>query len=568
MATVAKPITTEFGHSLPPETPHSVTTHAPGWDTIFRFRDADMSLFMTIKSLYPRFSPWGPARELAVALGQKLGATPPAHGLVMFTNPGAFAMQTAWSTSHHRNENKVPDGTLAFKVVEVHGTRLYCVIYPMSHTPGVIGGWQNSGIGLSSRASEELLKHIDTDFHVVDWDGDLDNLPAASYQPEVDAHRAVRRRIRDLLHRAPIDPANVKVAEDDVFLYQTGMAAIYNLNSVLFQRDQGQSILLGSIFHNTFHLLEDTSNGMKHFGACGPDSGIVAKLDEYLDARYKNGQTVSYLFIEFPSNPILVSADLHGIRKITEKYNIPFVVDDTIGSFANIDVLSVADILLSSLTKSFSGYADVMGGSVVLNPLSPFYPDLKPAFTSAFHNELFAGDAEKLLSNSNDYLPRSTILNRNAEAVASFLHQQATNTTTAISSSTAALESPIKAVLYPTTSPTQANYDAVKRPATPDFTPGYGCLLAVEFKTLEAAAAFYDAFPVHKGPHLGAHRTLALPMNLLTYSKEPKEAAYHAAYGAGPEQIRISVGLEPVDDLIAAVKAGLIKATEVYGSKS
>lgn len=62
---ITNPIATEFGHSLPPESPHNVTTHAPGWDTVLRFRDADLSLFMTIKSLYPRFSPWGPARQVS-----------------------------------------------------------------------------------------------------------------------------------------------------------------------------------------------------------------------------------------------------------------------------------------------------------------------------------------------------------------------------------------------------------------------------------------------------------------------------------------------------------------------
>ena len=47
------------------------------------------------------------------------------------------------------------------------------------------------------------------------------------------------------------------------------------------------------------------------------------------------------------------------------------MVDDTVSSFANVDVMAHADILVTSLTKAFSGYSDVLGGSVVLNPLSP-----------------------------------------------------------------------------------------------------------------------------------------------------------------------------------------------------
>lgn len=236
------------------------------------------------------------------------------------------------------------------------------------------------------------------------------------------------------------------------------------------------------------------------------------------------------------------------------------MIDDTIGSFANIDVLPVADMVMTSLTKSFSGYADVIAGSVVLNPLSSFYPKIKPLFTSTFHNELFTGDAEKLLANSQDYLARTVILNRNAATLATYFARRA---------ATASPDSPIQAVLYPTTNDTGANshYDAFKRASTPELKPGYGCLLSVDFKTLDAAKAFYNNAPLHCGPHLGAHRTLIVPFNSLVFGKDPEQARYHASYGARGEQVRISVGLEDEEELIAAVEYALGKAGEVYKSK-
>lgn len=118
------------------------------------------------------------------------------------------------------------------------------------------------------------------------------------------------------------------------------------------------------------------------------------------------------------------------------------------GSFANIDVLSAADCLVTSLTKSFSGYADVIAGSVVLNPLAPSYAALKPLLASLHHNELFAGDATVLLSNSADYLARTPVLNSNAAALAAVLARHAADDP----------NTPIRAVLYPTTSDTRANY--------------------------------------------------------------------------------------------------------------
>lgn len=236
-----------------------------------------------------------------------------------------------------------------------------------------------------------------------------------------------------------------------------------------------------------------------------------------------------------------------------DKFSFPVFIDDTIGSFANVDVLPYADLLITSLTKSFSGYADVMGGSVVLNPLSAFYPQLKPLFATHFHNELFTGDAETLLANSADYLARTTILNRNAAALAAHLAAQAADPA-----------SPVKKAWYPAVLDTKAHHDAVLRPATPDFAPGYGCLLSVDFHTHAAARAFYNAFPAHNGPHLGGHRMLALNFNALVLGRVPEDMPYHASYGAHADQVRISTGLEDEADVIAAAKAGLEAAERAY----
>lgn len=277
--------------------------------------------------------------------------------------------------------------------------------------------------------------------------------------------------------------------------------------------------------------------------------------------------------VEFPSNPILVSADLTSLRRLADEYAFPLVVDDTIASFANVDVLGpVADILVTSLTKSFSGYADVMGGSVVLNPLSRHYPTaLGPLFATHFHNEYFAGDAATMLANNTvrgNYFDRTRILNSNAAALAAYLATKVADPT-----------SPVTEVLYPTTSDTRAHYEAFMRRPRPSckgtqeeeeeeedagFTPGYGCLLAVDFLSLPTARAFYDHLEFHCGPHLGAHRTLALCFNAVVYGRDPAEARHHASYGVRPEQIRLSVGLEDQAEIVAAVEYALGQADEVF----
>ena len=68
------------------------------------------------------------------------------------------------------------------------------------------------------------------------------------------------------------------------------------------------------------------------------------------------------LFTEFPSNPLLRSADLPRLRALADKYGFLLIVDDTLGNFANVEVLPYADVVVSSLSKVFSGSANVMGG--------------------------------------------------------------------------------------------------------------------------------------------------------------------------------------------------------------
>jgi cystathionine beta-lyase/cystathionine gamma-synthase len=81
-------------------------------------------------------------------------------------------------------------------------------------------------------------------------------------------------------------------------------------------RGGGTVVLLGSVFHNTYHLLEEGEGGMKHFGRCDGGSGVMEALEEWLEGEKTAGRKVGYMFAEFPSNPILVSVDLKRLREL------------------------------------------------------------------------------------------------------------------------------------------------------------------------------------------------------------------------------------------------------------
>ncbi|KAK4157851.1 pyridoxal phosphate-dependent transferase [Chaetomidium leptoderma] len=553
-----KQITTALGHSIPPEAPHNITFHIPGWDTAKALRRGDPQLLSQLTSIYPRFGPWCEVRQLSNLLHPLL-SLPPSHGLLLFTNPDVLPTTQHYSSSarHRKPEHLIPPDQLWFRAIDIPLTlplpseqldgdqtgngqivRLYAVAYPLAHAPGAVGVWQNYGVGVSSRLAAALIPAVETGegVEVLGWKGDgvgLGEVPAPTYLPLGEAHRGLKKRIAGLVgggEEGGYPRGGKKVEEGDVWLYPTGMGAIYRLHRALVEvRGGGTVVVLGSVFHNTYHLFEEGEGGMKHFGRCDGESGVMEALEAWLEGEKVAGRRVGYVFVEFPSNPILVSVDLIRLREVADKYDVPVVIDDTIGSFCNIDVSPVADVIITSITKSLSGYAN-------------------------FHNEYFHADAAKLLSNSTSYHTRSQTLNHNALTLATYLH------THALSSPTT---SPITAVLYPPFTNTHQNYTSVMLPPTKEFTPGYGCLLAVEFTSLPVAKAFYDSLSVYHGPHLGAHLTLAFPFNDAIWGTDPDAAAYLRTYGAKAEQVRVSVGLEGEGELVDTFKAALEVAERV-----
>jgi cystathionine gamma-synthase len=259
-----------------------------------------------------------------------------------------------------------------------------------------------------------------------------------------------------------------------------------------------------------------------------------------------------------------------------------------------------------------------MGGAVSIPPTSRHHAAITSTLRRQFRNEYFHADVLKLLANSADYHARSAVLNRNAFALADWLAKEHIPRDS----------SPVCAVLYPPFTDTADNFAAVmrvpynvpakglswqsliqqqqqKQQGTEEeeeeeenktvkgingttsqhsepsqsqnqqqqqqqqqqvlFQPGHGCLLAIDFHSIRAAQAFYDHLSVFHGPHLGAHHTLAFPFNdAIWIAATPEFKAYLRSFGARGEQVRISVGLEDVDELLDTFSAALKAAEEEW----
>lgn len=59
---------TEFGHSVPPEGPHTITTHVPGWNSVQGLIKGDVDLLQKVRSIYPRFGPFGVVAQVCAKL--------------------------------------------------------------------------------------------------------------------------------------------------------------------------------------------------------------------------------------------------------------------------------------------------------------------------------------------------------------------------------------------------------------------------------------------------------------------------------------------------------------------
>lgn len=175
------------------------------------------------------------------------------------------------------------------------------------------------------------------------------------------AHQVICQRIVALLKRAPVEPDRLlNLRTNGVYLHQSGMAAIYHVHHALLSWRGTESIVFGFTYELTPKLLEAYGPSFRFYGL-GTDNEL-ADLETYLEGHGEDPKKVQALWCECPSNPLLRTPNLRRLRALANKYSFPIVIDDTIGSFANVDVMNIADVVVTSLTKSFSGCADVMGG--------------------------------------------------------------------------------------------------------------------------------------------------------------------------------------------------------------
>jgi cystathionine gamma-synthase len=161
---------------------------------------------------------------------------------------------------------------------------------------------------------------------------------------------------------------------------------------------------------DTLKLQEKFTPGC-HFYGRGDSNDLAALRTLLLTER------ISCLVCEFPSNPLLKSPPLHILWDLANEYNFILIVDETVGNPINISCLAYCHIIVSSLTKIFSGDSNVMAGSICVNPNSTIYHFIKNWLKVNYHNDVWCEDIIFLERNSRTFSSRILQINRTAEAL-------------------------------------------------------------------------------------------------------------------------------------------------------
>ncbi len=459
----------DLGHPLP-DSPHAVSVALPRWRDVIAYEENDPTCRDALKTIYPRFGLHPLIRELI--------QPSEVAGTAVWPYPTESAAHEALAHC----QRKTPDSRSELTTI----SGVFCLRSDASATPHAKAFWQHTGLGLSSRQAAIALGK---EAAPVGESGEV-------------ARGAIRQRLAD------IHAVDVK----QISLHPSGMAGLHAaLTAIQTLRPDRPTLQLGFPYVDVLKQPQVVFHGGELL-----QPQTLAEVEAALDLHQP-----AAVIVELPSNPLLRCVELPGVSALARSRGIPVIADDTIGTGVNLDALPYADLIFTSLTKSFAGRGDVMAGSVLVSPQSPWAEPLLDAIPCVAH--LSDADAIVLETSSRDVLQRVPHLDANALVLAERLDSHAA----------------VQRVLHPKSCP---NFRALMRSGA-----GHGCLLSFELKGgQEHSKRVYDALRISKGPSLGTHFSLVCPYTQLAHYDE---LSWAEECGVPADLLRVSVGLEEPDDL-------------------
>ncbi len=314
-------------------------------------------------------------------------------------------------------------------------------------------------------------------------------------------------------------------AEKTLFV-ASGMAAISS--AILAAAKTGDEIIsTPALYGGTYRFFRDIL----------PDHGIAVRYLDPADLKSLPGMITTktkIVYLETPTNPTIGIVDIKKLVDATREgekrsgANVTIIADNTFATTLNQDPFTLGvDVVVESATKYLGGHTDLMGGVVAG----------KETFVREAHTRMkyYGGCADPfaaylLIRSLMTFELRVRRQNENALLLARFLARQ----------------KQVLRVLYPGLR-SHPQHAAAKR----QMVGGFGGMLTIEVRGgVRSAVAVCDALKVAvNAMSLGGVETLvSIPVYSSHVNMSDEELAHH---GVTPGMIRISVGVEDIDDLIA-----------------
>ncbi|KAJ6534937.1 pyridoxal phosphate-dependent transferase [Mycena capillaripes] len=559
MSSTVQP-TPPVGHCVPPNTPHSVCNSIPEWHYTVAFATGKAPLWLK-DTVYPRVMVHPQVKQLIAVVVDALGISEGEHCLLFPTRRLADECRSFIDAHAAPTSCDVRCVTEIAHAPPPH--QIFAVLFT-AHYDTVMQFYTFTGSAISSRLAEVCMLR-----RAGDLGYSLGLPPHGSYFSDyysrhspltcaAEAKNLIRSRFSGQIKGGGNIRGVPGASPDDVYLFSTGMQSIWSshrlLSATIGSRSGSKKVAhINLLYGESYKFLSLKDSAGYHYFT----DETVDELEALLATGTAESPAILALFTDFPGNPHLRTADMKKLRVLADQYNFPIIVDETLANYLNVQILPYCDVVVSSLTKLFSGMGNVICGAMMLNPASRFYEQFKAHMEATYEDSLFDSDAIVLEMNSREFVARTAATNHNAEKLSDMLYSR--------SIAGGRKNSIIRAVHYPKYR-NRENFDACRNPLAAQAglpQTGYGSLLAVTFTSLDAAKAFLAALQCYKGTTLGCVYTLALAFNALAFPPEKKQ--WMEDHGVEENLVRFSVGTENTENILKCVADALMVVERVGG---
>ena len=309
----------------------------------------------------------------------------------------------------------------------------------------------------------------------------------------------------------------------DAVALSTGMAAIALLMELFKPGDH--LIVDSDLYGGTIRLFDNVSlkNGIKFTRANCAEDNLEALITTETRAIY----------IETPTNPMMNVTDIAEVSKIAKRHKLLLIVDNTFMSpYFQTPLDLGADVVVHSGTKFLAGHNDTLAGFIVTN--RPELQEKLRFLIKTTGSGLAPFDSWLVLRGIKTLAIRMEKAQSNAAKIARWLKTQKS----------------VVRVIYPGLEE-HPGYKIMKKQAR-----GFGSMVTFQLDTTEKALSVLERVRLIKyAESLGGVETLITYPTTQTHADVPEEL--RLKNGITPQTLRLSVGIENADDLIADLEQAL-----------